>query len=379
MTTPERLDRRSALPLHHQLSSILRDEIEGGGWKPGSLIPSERELCQRFDVSNITVRRALRDLVQDGLIYRESGVGTFVAQALRRRCLALVAVGFRGESWRRRGRMFGDLIGGIGEVAWQRNARLTVTSLEHEQDLPTFLASASRDRNLDGLLIRPNRDLEPLHLAPPGGHSLPVVVIKRYHESRAWPCVVADDVRDAETVTMHLLRLGHRRIGAVLGPAGMRLFRDRRLGYERALAKFRVRLNPDWIVHAPDFQEADGAAAVRELLAARPRPTALLVTGETMATGVYTTIQEAGLVIPKDAAVVGFDESGETGDLRPAMTSIGVPYHEFGRVATRLLLDLLEGKAASETTVTLRAELTIRESSGDRIPLARSSRPKGGP
>lgn len=252
-----------------------------------------------------------------------------------------------------------------------------MTSLEHERDLPEFIAAAARDRTLDGLLVRSNGDLEPHHLTPPDGPGLHAVVIKRYHESHPWPCVVADDVRDAETATAHLLRLGHRRIGAVLGPARMRLFRDRRLGFERALARFRVTPSPDWIVHAPDYEEDDGAAAARHVLARRPRPTALFVGGETMAAGVYQAILEAGLVIPKDLAVVGFDESGETVHLRPAMTSVGVPYHEFGREAARLLLDLLEGKAPPDHPVTLRAEMVVRDSSGERAMRARASRAKG--
>jgi LacI family transcriptional regulator len=362
----QQIDRRSPVPLHHQVTSALRAELGRGAWEPGTLIPSERELCQRFGVSSITVRRALRDLVQDGLIYRETGVGTFVAQTRRRRRIGLVVAGFRGESWRQRGRMFGDLIGGIGEIAWQHNALLSVVSVEDEEDLAEYLASVGREGQFDGLLIRPIGDLEPRQVLVPDGKGVPLVVIKRYHESDAWPCVVPDDVRAAEMATAHVLAQGHRRVGAILGPAKQQLFRDRRLGYERALRRAGIEPVPAWCPHGAGFDTVDGVNAARILLGIRPRLTALLVAGEMMAAGVYRAVREAGLRIPGDVAIVGFDESGETAHLDPPMTSIGVPYHRLGREATRMLLDLLDGRTTAPPRVVLRSELTVRASSRGR-------------
>lgn len=368
-------DRRSPVPLHHQVSSAIRAELDRGAWGPGTLIPSERELCQRFGVSNITVRRALRDLVQDGLIYRESGVGTFVAQTRRRRRFGLVVVGFRGESWRRRGRMFGDLIGGIGEIAWQHNALLSVVSVEDEGDLAEYIASVGREGQFDGLLIRPIGDLEPGQVLVPEGKGVPLVVIKRYHESDAWACTIPDDVRDAEMATAHVLAQGHRRVGAILGPAQQRLFRDRRLGYERALRRAGIEPAPAWCPHGKGFDTADGEEVARLLLGIRPRLTALLVTGEMMAAGVYRAVSETGLRIPGDVAIVGFDESGETAHLHPPMTSIGVPYHHLGREAARLLLDLLDGRVTGPRRVVLQSELTVRASSQARAGRHRRGAP----
>ncbi len=73
------LDRTSPVPLHHQLKQYLYEQIVGGFWKPNELIPSEQELQQQFGLSRITVRRALSDLVNEGLLVRERGRGTFVA------------------------------------------------------------------------------------------------------------------------------------------------------------------------------------------------------------------------------------------------------------------------------------------------------------
>lgn len=76
----EELNRNSKVPLYHQLYEILRDNIIRGEWSPGTLIPSESELCSSYKVSQITARQALDNLVNDGLIYRQRGRGSFVAQ-----------------------------------------------------------------------------------------------------------------------------------------------------------------------------------------------------------------------------------------------------------------------------------------------------------
>jgi LacI family transcriptional regulator len=110
----------------------------------------------------------------------------------------------------------------------------------------------------------------------------------------------------------------------------------------------------------------DGANAARILLGVRPRLTALLVTGEMMAAGVYRAVREAGLRIPENVAIAGFDESGETAHLDPPMTSIGVPYHRLGWEATRLLLDLLEGRVTGSRRIVLESDLTVRASSQTR-------------
>ena len=75
-----RLDRDSAEPLHAQLREAILDAIEGGRWRPGDRLPSETELCRRFDISRTTVRQALTMLELEGALRREQGRGTFVAE-----------------------------------------------------------------------------------------------------------------------------------------------------------------------------------------------------------------------------------------------------------------------------------------------------------
>src|SRR5438105_13008663 len=72
--------RKSPLPRYYQLKEIMREKVRAGEWKPGDLIPSERELGEKYGISRMTARQAITDLVKEGLIYREQGKGTFVSQ-----------------------------------------------------------------------------------------------------------------------------------------------------------------------------------------------------------------------------------------------------------------------------------------------------------
>jgi len=79
ISKPDTLDRRSGLPLYQQLYEVLRAKISSGAWRPGDMLPTEISLLDQYEVSRATVRQALDALVQEGLIYRERGRGTFVA------------------------------------------------------------------------------------------------------------------------------------------------------------------------------------------------------------------------------------------------------------------------------------------------------------
>src|SRR5688572_5257870 len=116
--------------LYKQIVAEMAAEIRGGGLPPGSLLPSERQLCERFGVSPITVRRALLELTQQGLIFRQHGVGTFVADLARSRRLILVLAGFDVAHWHSAAGAMGELIGGVSEVAWRQNCTLHIERVD---------------------------------------------------------------------------------------------------------------------------------------------------------------------------------------------------------------------------------------------------------
>jgi GntR family transcriptional regulator len=104
MSVPEvstlRIDRRSPVPFYFQLKQLIEDEIASGRWQPGGRIPSEHELCERFAVSRTTVRQALAELESEGLLHKEKGRGTFVAEPRSSSWFLQSSHGFHEEATR---------------------------------------------------------------------------------------------------------------------------------------------------------------------------------------------------------------------------------------------------------------------------------------
>jgi GntR family transcriptional regulator len=109
------LDRYSLVPLHHQLRAAIRERVDSGQWPPRGQLPSERELCELFQVSRITVRHAISQLVAEGHLVRKRGSGTYVAPSPFRKCL-LPLMGFT-EEMRARGQRPGARVLKFEEVA----------------------------------------------------------------------------------------------------------------------------------------------------------------------------------------------------------------------------------------------------------------------
>ncbi|MDQ3699977.1 MAG: GntR family transcriptional regulator, partial [Chloroflexota bacterium] len=142
----------------------------------GSVVPSERQICEQFGVSHITARRALLELQRRGLIYRQAGIGTFVAGPQRRTRLTLVFAGFDADRWQSTAGVMGDLVGGITEVAWRRHCGLDIERLDTGLDAGD-LSRLLVERETDGLLLRLAGDATPAHIALLEETRVPFVLI----------------------------------------------------------------------------------------------------------------------------------------------------------------------------------------------------------
>src|SRR5687767_2673783 len=122
---PQRLHQPGAgpvEPLYRQIERELAAQIRRGDLPAGGLVPSERQVCERYGVSPITARRALLELTKQGLIYRQAGIGSFVADPGACLRMSLVFAGFGADRWRTSAGAMGELVGGVSETAWRHDA-----------------------------------------------------------------------------------------------------------------------------------------------------------------------------------------------------------------------------------------------------------------
>lgn len=188
--------------------------------------------------------------------------------------------------------------------------------------------------------------------------AVPVVYGGRPVTSRPSDYVVdVDNVAGARVATQRLLDIGRTRIATITGPLTMESAIDRVQGYRDALAD--AGLAP-FVEESGDYSEASGADAARRILAAG-RPDALFVASDLMARGALTALRAAGVRVPDDIAVVGYDDSSVALSCDPPLTTIRQPMYAQGEAMAQVLLSRLAGEEPPRTTI-LPTELVVRAS-----------------
>jgi LacI family transcriptional regulator len=193
------------------------------------------------------------------------------------------------------------------------------------------------------------------------------------------PSVGVDNITGASLAVQHLLQLGHKHIAHIKGPAEYQVSDARYQGYCQALLKAGLTPDPELVLEG-DFLPPSGRACANKLFSLPPekRPSAIFAASDQMAYGVLAAAEEFGLSVPKDIALVGFDDDPPSAYTRPPLTTIRQPYFEMGQQSISLLLSLLNTTQAPASEqerrntvlqkqvphIQLRASLVVRESCG---------------
>ncbi len=253
------------------------------------------------------------------------------------------------------------MIRGIQDQVKQAGYICVVISADWDPELELEAIHALVSRSSDGIIFAEtwHRSAnETLALA-----NKPYVFVHRQFASESRASVTPDEVYGARLATGHLLRLGHRRIGYINGPEHFYASADRLRGYQEELAAHGVALD-DALVTRGDWQVESGYTAASALLEARPRPTAIFAGNDLMAVGAMYAIFDAGLRVPQDVAIVGYDNREIARLFRPSLTTVTLPLYEMGKASAQLLLDLMDGDEAPAQEIRIRGRLIIRESCG---------------
>lgn len=191
----------------------------------------------------------------------------------------------------------------------------------------------------------------------------PHVFVHRLFGSPIKNSVVPDDYYGASLAIEHLIHLGHRRIGYINGPENWHTCRARRSGYQDTLQKHDLLFDAS-LVQPGDWEIESGYAAGKKLLKYDERPTAIFAANDAMALGAIYAIQDAGLNVPADMAVVGYDNRNFTKTVRPRITTVTMPVIEMGGVAAELLLKQIAGGRKEDEELKVKGQLIIRETCG---------------
>jgi LacI family transcriptional regulator len=338
------------------------------------------ELARQSGVSAATVSRALngrpevsastRQRILD--LARELGYSPNAsARTLARRRSHMVGLvwdtGYRSGGQRHP--FLQDLLVGFKEALSAHGYGLILLPIPADDDPDAYLRLA-RAHSLEGILIMGIDEHTP-KVATLVGSEVPCVAVDLDVSGPRSSYVTSDNQTGAAGAVEHLYRLGHRRIATITGPLDMKPGAERLAGYRRQLAALGLPARPEYVV-AGDFFPASGHAAMRRLLALDAPPTAVFVAGDAMAIAAMNAAGEAGLTVPADLAVVGFDDIEAAALTRPALTTVAQDKERFGSAAVAALSTLISGTGAAGGDLTLPVvlptRLVVRQSCGARQP-----------
>lgn len=259
---------------------------------------------------------------------------------------------------------FTAVVHGVEDAAQENGYELILCNSSEDVAREQAYLRVLISRQVDGLILSPV-GIQHEMLTRMVREGFPLVLFDRDVPGLDLSAVMLDNERAAFDAVHHLTALGHSRVGMVSGlPSAASTNSERIAGYRRALEE--AGLPEDSRLIAPGHATSEGAAgAVAELLAVTPTPTAIFAANNLMTIGALFAIQQAGLSVPKDIALVGFDDFSWYEVFRPRLTTVSQPTFELGRVAADLLLNLIRSDHAEPTRrIVLRGKLIVRESSG---------------
>ncbi|OMI37508.1 LacI family DNA-binding transcriptional regulator [Streptomyces sparsogenes] len=256
---------------------------------------------------------------------------------------------------------FTEILRGVEAGALEHGYGLLVADPHDDPVHERKAVQLLHERRVDGLIVAAS--------AEPGAmidyltrHRVPAVFLDRL-VGDAHDQVGADNAFHVEQLVLHLADLGHTRIGLVAGAPGLSTTEERIAGYRAGLRRRGLPFAPELL--AGGDSEADGArAATHRLLAAARPPTGLVTGNNAMTIGALRALEEAGLGVPDDMALVCFDDFSWGDVFSPRLTAIAQPSREIGATAVRLLLDRLEDPARPPRTVRLPCAFVHRTSCG---------------
>lgn len=252
----------------------------------------------------------------------------------------------------------GQIISGIDAEIAETDFEMLLFTTHHQALEPEYVATFVGGM-ADGLLLVLPHNIEN-YSGLLNQRRYPHVIVD-YKGSDKGPAIGADNIGGAITAVTYLASLGHRRIGFITGTLSLTSGVDRLDGYQQAVRSLGLIDDPALIVEG-DYHQPSGYSGAQTLLSLPERPTAIFAANDAMAFGAMEAIRDAGLRIPGDVSVIGFDDTPQATAVSPSLTTIRQPLEEMGRQALQLLLTYIEDPERPFEYHELPTELIVRNS-----------------
>jgi len=259
---------------------------------------------------------------------------------------------------------FPELIQGFEDIAVEHGYEILVSSTNHDPKRMSHCIRRMLERKVDGVAVMTFGIEAPL-LDQLAQRNVPLVFIDVGPDGPSINVLKVDYRHGIRKGVQHLAALGHRKIAFVTGPAGLHSAQSRLAAFSESLRECGITPDPAWIVQGDHTLEG-GMAAMKQLLALKDMPTAVMCSNDMTAIGVLHTMYRAGLRVPDDLSVIGFDDIHIAEVTIPPLTTVQMSRFELARAAVTALRAGAEGTENSgvKHEYNIQTELVVRESTG---------------
>lgn len=330
-----------------------------------------KDIAKRAGVAHTTVSRALRGspLIADETAKRIRAIAaelgyypSAAARSLkthRSQVLGVIVSNIADP-------FFSEILQGIDDTAQKSGYSLFIAAAQHDPRREKAIVGTMREHRVDGVILC-STPFSPEQSQQLLAHEIPIVVINNQAAEDYRYSIYHDDVDGSRQVTRHLLELGHRRIAYLGNAQSGRTTQDRLSGFQEEMAAAEVAILPGYIHQAGGGNAEDGLTSLVHFLNLAVRPTALVCYNDLLAIGVLKGLALAGLRVPEEFSVAGFDNIAYSEFTSPPLTTFDQPKRFIGAEAARMMLELLsapvsESQNGGTNIRLLRGKLLVRQS-----------------
>lgn len=336
-----------------RIKNKIKDSIKNGSI--ADKLPGERVLAAELGASYMTVRKAVADLVEEGILHRASTKGTFVSNKSRNNKITH-NIGFFLDEEIKEGissPYYSFLFKSLEEELTRRDYNILFFSDFDDLD------PLKNNKKIDGVIISCFPRIE--DRIQTIKKYLPIVLLDNHAADKSIPSVTIDNFNSSRNAVEYLFTLGHRRIGFISGLMDSDICKDRLQGYQSALTGFGIKAERE-LVFKGDYSFESGERGGKYFVALKNPPTAIVCANDSMAIGAMKVIRESGLKIPDDISIIGFDDILVASMVFPPLTTNAAPVETMAARAVEILLAEIKGDYAGFQHIILEAPLVIRDS-----------------
>ena len=328
------------------------------------------DIAKQLDISAATVSRALKDHpainkhtkkkitdLAEKLGYRSNNFASNL-RTQRTNTIGVMVHELRSQ-------FMTSVLAGIEKITTEANYDLIIAHSSETFKKETANAQNLCHKRVDGVIASLAFDTEDLsHFEPFERKGIPVIFFDRVFEDHEGAKVIINNRKAGYEATAHLIEQGCKRIAHITANLKRNVYAERLKGYQQALTEHGLKYNDKYVI-VDDLSEEASIHSARKILAMKPMPDGIFITNDFCAAICIQTLKEAGIRIPEDIAVVGFNNDVICKIIEPKLSTINYPGIEIGEIVARNLINHLQGNSNINltNTIIIKSELIIRESS----------------